>query len=139
MDISQASVVKGHECIGGHLVFSSPGYSSSVSPLGFQLELDGVILALASALSHACEPPAGASRKVKGPQATEPTCVYRAAPPEPWGFIRHADTCAYTYSHIHVHADTHVRTHTCNILHTRATYTHSYILVCTYRYSHTGS
>ncbi|XP_059233709.1 uncharacterized protein LOC132002609 isoform X2 [Mustela nigripes] len=39
------------------------GCTTSVSPLGLQPELDRVIVALASALSHACGQPTGASRK----------------------------------------------------------------------------
>ncbi|GAB5566196.1 SCO-spondin [Prionailurus iriomotensis] len=40
------------------------GRTPSVTPLGFQLELDRVIVALASALSHAHGQPAGVNRKV---------------------------------------------------------------------------
>ncbi|XP_076786868.1 uncharacterized protein LOC143441679 [Arvicanthis niloticus] len=39
-----------------------PGYTPSISPLGFQPELNRAITALASALSQAREPPVGASR-----------------------------------------------------------------------------
>nr|XP_035953023.1 uncharacterized protein LOC118538874 [Halichoerus grypus] len=52
------------------------GCTASVSPLGFQPELDRVIVALASALSHACAQPAGASRKASGLVGEQPlpTC-----------------------------------------------------------------
>lgn len=118
-------------------MFSFPGCTTSIFPLGFRLELDGVILALASALSHACEPPARAGSKVKGPQATEPTCVYKAAIFEPWGFLgihwAHRHVCMYLQPHICTRS--HICTCCTHILHTQATYTHSYMLVCTYRYS----
>ncbi|XP_008690491.2 uncharacterized protein LOC103664388 [Ursus maritimus] len=48
------------------------GCTASVSLLDFQPELDRVIVALASALSHACGQSAGASRKVSGQVGEQP-------------------------------------------------------------------
>ncbi|XP_039112867.1 uncharacterized protein LOC120248569 [Hyaena hyaena] len=52
------------------------GCTPSVTPLGFQPELDRAIVALASALSHAHAQPSGASRKVSVQVGEEPlpTC-----------------------------------------------------------------
>ncbi|XP_019605139.2 uncharacterized protein LOC109457001 [Rhinolophus sinicus] len=50
-----------------------PDCTPSVSPLGFQL--DRVIAALASALSHAQRPPAGTSRKASGQVGEQPLSI----------------------------------------------------------------
>lgn len=115
-------------------MFSFPGCTPSVSPLSFQLELDRVIMALASALFHAREPPAGTSRKVKSPQATEPTCVEQLCLTHgdslgaPTHMYSNTLTHMHTYTHVHVHTTTHKCTtltciytlYTCNMPHTQA-------------------
>lgn len=95
-----------------------PGGSARVSPLGCQPELDTVIAALASALSRARGPPAGTSRKVRGPRQ-QPSCVCRAALRTAWPLgtrqmrakhthdtlhscafvLTHTGTCAHRYIH----------------------------------------
>lgn len=128
-------------------MFFSPGCAPSVSPLSFLLELDRVIMALASALSHACEPPAGTNRKVKGPQATEPMCGEQLCLThgDSLGTHMHTHTHMYTHAHVHVHTTTQMHTHshaythyTHAIYHTH-TYTYSYTLVCTHKHSNTGT
>nr|XP_012594637.1 multiple epidermal growth factor-like domains protein 6 [Microcebus murinus] len=64
------------------------GNTPSISALGFPQELGQVIAALASALSHACGPPARASRKASGqpgerPPSASPWHVLLAAQPPP--------------------------------------------------------
>ncbi|XP_029792051.1 uncharacterized protein LOC115288939 isoform X2 [Suricata suricatta] len=53
------------------------GCTPSVTPLGFQLELDRVIVELALALSHAHEQPAGGSRKASFQVGEEPLPTYQ--------------------------------------------------------------
>ncbi|XP_069351840.1 uncharacterized protein [Eulemur rufifrons] len=78
---------------GGHIAASPReqqpplGCTPSISALGFQPELDRVIVALASALSHACGPPARASREASSqpgdpsPSASPWHVVLAAQPP----------------------------------------------------------
>lgn len=102
----------------GILCALPPGGSARVSPLGCQPELDTVIAALASALSRARGPPAGTSRKVRGPRQ-QPGCVCRAALRTAWPLgtrqmrakhthdtphscafvLTHTGTCAHRYIH----------------------------------------
>ncbi|XP_053757174.1 zonadhesin-like isoform X1 [Panthera pardus] len=56
------------------------GRTPSVTPLGFQLELDRVIVALASALSHAHGQPAGANRKASVQVGEQPLRTYQQNP-----------------------------------------------------------
>ncbi|KAF6119825.1 hypothetical protein HJG60_010211 [Phyllostomus discolor] len=80
-DISQCEESWGHTTASPREHWQlPPGCIPSVFPLGFQLELDGVILALASALSHACEPPAGASSKVSGQINEQPVSTCQQDP-----------------------------------------------------------
>lgn len=105
-----------------------PGGSPRVSPLGCQPELDTVITALASALSRACGPPAGTSRKVCGPWP-QPSCVCRAALPTARPLGTHQmrmRVCTHRHTHTRAHTGTHAHTCTFVLAHT-GTCTHRYI------------
>jgi hypothetical protein len=110
-----ATVIRLDLCV---LSLSSPGCTPSISPLGFQPELNKAITALASALSQVCEPLARASREVRGHQGQGSTPVYGEQParyPGPMGLHgcpQEHHTCMHTLSHTHV-PDAHKQSPMC--------------------------
>lgn len=126
-------------CLRASSVFSSPGCTSSVSPLGFQL--DGVIAALASALSHAQRPPAGTGRKVKAchfphQRGSPPVCTEQLHhQPDPWRLVRRTQTHTIQHTHRHRHTDSHSYAHTHTTRYTTHIHTRTHILQVTVLWS----
>lgn len=131
---SGASVFRWDNCVCScSLCSPSPGCTASVSLLDFQPELDRVIVALASALSHACGQSAGASRKVKTPQGDRVYLYMRTASLSPQRGGDSFDVCACTHActntfmHVHTtynHTRAHSHTQNTTLMHTHTcTYT----------------